>query len=162
MCAAGSPSWPRPRGAIARSATNGSAMIGSSLLLVVALMQGHDMHEMHHTAKPVKGDSILAVVRQTTAALKDTAQARAVGYIPLQIRGVGDRTPFQGEHWLMMRRIISGDSTLTEPPFVMYARVNGTLELVGVAYSERIGHDEPTPHGLAGQDAEWHLHQSCV
>ena len=132
----------------------------TSVMLALTLVQ-HDMHEMHHTAKPVKGDSILAVVRQTTATFADTAQARAAGYIPLQIRGIGDRTPFQGEHWLMMRRILTGDSTLTEPPFVMYANVGGKLQLVGVAYSERIGHEAPTPHGLAGQEAEWHLHQSC-
>jgi len=137
----------------------------SSLILAIALVQGHDMHDMHavHEAStPVKGDSILAVVRQTTALFADTARARAAGFIPLKIRGIGDRTPFQGEHWLMMRRILTGDSTLTQPPFVMYANVGGTLQLVGVAYAEQIGHEEPTPHGLAGQEAEWHLHQTCV
>jgi hypothetical protein len=118
---------------------------------------------MQHAAHaPVRSDSILAVVRQTTSLFKDTAQARVAGYQPLNLNRVGDRTPFQGEHWLMMRRIVTGDSTLTEPPFIMFAQVNGKLELVGVAYSERIGHDEPTPHGLAGQEAEWHLHQTCL
>ncbi|HEY2825389.1 MAG TPA: hypothetical protein VGI83_07590 [Gemmatimonadales bacterium] len=141
-------------------------MITSSLFLALALVQGHDMHDMpgmHHAAASSKGpDSLLAVVRQTASAFQDTAQARAAGYIPLSIGRVGDRTPFQGEHWLMMPRILRGDSTLTEPPFIMYAQVNGKLSLVGVAYSERIGHEEPTPHGLAGQEAEWHLHQSCL
>jgi hypothetical protein len=43
----------------------------------------------------------------------------------------------------------------------MYAQVGSGLALVGVAYSERIGHNDPAPQRFAGHDAPWHLHQSC-
>ncbi len=107
-------------------------------------------------------DSVVARVRATITPFADTAGARAAGFAPLGGRRFQDGTPFQGIHWISLRRFLASDgANLAEPSFLMYAPSPTGLRLVGAAYSRRIGHEEAPPEGIGGAAAEWHLHQAC-
>jgi hypothetical protein len=104
---------------------------------------------------------VVRAVRATLRPLADTAAARKAGFVPLAIGRFRDGTPFQGIHWIHLRRFRNPGAGLTKPTFLLYAPVKGRLTLVGAAFSERIGHDENAPSDIGATQAEWHLHQAC-
>jgi hypothetical protein len=120
----------------------------TALLLVLALDQGPD--------------SVVAVARDAVRPLTDSAALKQAGYMPLAFGPVRDLTPFQGQHWLSLPRILANEPVdISKPTFVMYLPVRDSLIPVGVAYSRRIGQAAPIPTGLAGTPAEWHTHVFC-
>jgi hypothetical protein len=107
-------------------------------------------------------DSALVQARLAAARLPDTAAARRAGFRPLAVGSVTDLTPFQGQHWLMPARIRAGGDRLDQPSFVMFLPTSSAMRPVGLAYSRRIGHDDPVPDRLGDAVAPWHLHQLCL
>jgi hypothetical protein len=106
-------------------------------------------------------DSVLAASRKVIATLADTTAAAESGFVPLVIGEFEDLTPFQGQHWLHRARAERSFADLGWPSFVMFVPINGRWQAAGLAYSSRIGHDDPPPMELAGVHAPWHLHQWC-
>jgi len=106
-------------------------------------------------------DPTWARIRDVAAAYPDTAAARAAGFAPLARGDIQDLSPFQGQHWLRLDRVLRHDSEVDAPSFVMFVPVGGVMKPVGVAYSVRIGHEESPPAELDGSRAPWHLHQLC-
>ena len=118
------------------------------LLLALALPQG--------------ADSVVARAKEAIRPLVDSASLVKAGYVPLAFGPVRDNTPFQGQHWLTMARIITDPPVdLLHPSFVMYLPLGDSLVPVGVAYSRRIASVGAAPSGLAGTPAEWHTHVFC-
>ncbi len=115
-------------------------------------------------APTTAADSVVARVHSLTRALTDTAVAFDSGFRPLRVRRVRmleDLSPFQGQHWIHRRRVLDPEYRLDEPGFAMYVPIDGTWQLVGVAYSQRLAEGELVPEGLGGVAAGWHLHQGC-
>ncbi|MSR07740.1 MAG: hypothetical protein EXR93_11845 [Gemmatimonadetes bacterium] len=106
-------------------------------------------------------DSVVRAVQAVLRPFADTSAARAAGFVPLAIGRFQDGTPFQGIHWIHLRRLRQGSTGLSEPTFLLYAPVGNDLRLVGAAYGERIGHEDEAPAGIGAAPAEWHLHQAC-
>ncbi len=107
-------------------------------------------------------DTVIAKATAATTALADTAAARMAGFVPLALGRVQDLSPFQGQHWIHRGRVM-GDARQPEAPsFAMFIPVAGAWQAVGVAYSSRIGHDQPVPTDLDGLTTPWHLHQMCL
>jgi hypothetical protein len=110
-----------------------------------------------------------SVVARATLALKpltDSAALHNAGFTPLAFGPVRDLTPFQGQHWLSLPRIVrmaftNAPVVVDSPTFVMLLPVNGSLKPVGVAYSKRIGEQASAPTTLAGMPAMWHTHMFC-
>jgi hypothetical protein len=123
------------------------------LLLAISLLQNPD--------------SVVARAAKAIEPLSDTAALRKAGFVPLQFGPVRDLTPFQGQHWLSVGRMVtmamSRDTVvdIDSPSFVMYLPVNGTLKPVGVAYTERITSKAAAPTTFAGMPAMWHTHMFC-
>ncbi len=107
----------------------------------------------------------LAIVEQARAAiapLTDSVALHAAGFTPLGFGRVRDLTPFQGQHWLHLIRIVMNAPVApSQPAFVMYVPIRDTLRAVGVAYAQRQRLDAPIPTTLAGASAEWHAHVFC-
>ena len=106
------------------------------------------------------------IVSTATAAitpLKDSASLHKAGYFAIGFGGgVRDLTPFQGQHWLLVRRFMANPAvSLTQPNFFMYLPVGDSLIPIGVAYSRRVPVDTTLPVDLAGVTAEWHSHIFC-
>jgi hypothetical protein len=112
-------------------------------------------------------DSVVAHAERAIQPLTDSVALHAAGFMPLQFGPVRDLTPFQGQHWLSMGRVITmamrPDPTvdLDSPSFVMYLPVNGVLKPLGVAYTERITSKAVAPTTFAGLPAMWHTHMFC-
>ena len=121
-------------------------------LLAVSMQQG--------------ADSVVARASQAIASLADSASLRHAGFTPLAFGPVRDLTPFQGQHWLSLPRIVamamSNDTVdVDSPTFLMYLPVNGTLKPLGVAYTTRISSRTASPTTFAGLPAMWHTHMFC-
>ena len=113
-------------------------------------------------ALPQSPDSVVARAKEAIKPLVDSAALARAGYVPLAFGPVRDNTPFQGQHWLTMARIIADPAVdLAKPSFVMYLPLGDSLVPVGVAYSRRIASMDSAPSGLAGTPAEWHTHVFC-
>ncbi len=107
-------------------------------------------------------DSVVARAAAAIKPLTDSTALHSAGFMPLAFGPVRDLTPFQGQHWLSIARIIANKPVdLAEPTFVMFLPVNGTLMPVGVAYTRRIGRQMPIPTQFAGSTAMWHTHIFC-
>lgn len=111
-------------------------------------------------------DSVVARAAKALKPLSDSAGLHAAGFLPLQFGPVRDLTPFQGQHWLSIGRVLAmafrGDSVdIDNPTFVMFLPLNGKLEPVGVAYTERITSRAAAPTTFAGMPAMWHTHMFC-
>jgi hypothetical protein len=112
-------------------------------------------------------DSVVARAEKAIKPLTDSAALHDAGFAPLQFGPVRDLTPFQGQHWLSIGRVLvmamRGDSAvdIDNPTFVMYLPLNGTLKPVGVAYTERIASRDAAPTTFAGMPAMWHTHMFC-
>lgn len=107
-------------------------------------------------------DSAVARATEAIKPLVDSVSLRQAGYMPLGFGPVKDLTPFQGQHWLQMQRIIANPAVdLSHPTFVMYLPIRDSLIPVGVAYGRRIGGNIPVPTELGGNPVEWHTHVFC-
>lgn len=107
-------------------------------------------------------DSVGGRMKQVAARHADTGAVRARGFGPLQVGGVFDLTPFQGQHWLHPWRVFSGSPDLDSPSFVMFVPIGGIWRPAGLAYSRPITTGTPVPVDLGGAKAPWHLHQPCA
>jgi len=107
-------------------------------------------------------DSTWPRIHAAALAFPDTAAARAAGFVPLARGQVQDLSPFQGQHWFRRDRLLEHETRVDAPSFVMFVPMNGVMKPVGLAYSARIGHDEPVPRELDGVETPWHLHQMCL
>ena len=119
-------------------------------LLAVALQQ----------ARP---DSIVAVAKETLRPLADTVALHKAGYFSIGFGGnTKDLSPFQGQHWLAVRRWLANEpAPLDKPFFVLYLPVRDSMIPIGVAHAEKItGNTQPRTE-LAGMAAEWHIHVVC-
>lgn len=112
-------------------------------------------------AAAAPADSVVGVVRAVLRAYPDTGSARSAGFVPLAVGRFTGGTPFQGIHWIHPRWFRSGAGGLSQPTFLLFAPVRGRLQLVGAAYSERIGAGADGPAGIGAAPAEWHRHQAC-
>jgi hypothetical protein len=92
-------------------------------------------------------------VRTAVSKYADPRVAEDSGYEP--VLGL---VPLQGVHYVRPDLIRSGAFNLTEPPVLMYAPVNGTPQLVGVAYAYEHPRSEPLPEGFDGSSDDWHTH----
>lgn len=106
-------------------------------------------------------DSVVAIVQAATRSLPDTAAARAAGFAPLGRDGMLDLTPVQGQHWVHRGRMRANTVALDAPPVLMYVPIEGSMQLVGVAFAERGRAGSPLPTTLAGVPASWHAHVPC-
>ncbi|MFI5231466.1 MAG: hypothetical protein ACHQSE_03025 [Gemmatimonadales bacterium] len=112
-------------------------------------------------------DSVVARAKEAIRPLTDSVALHNAGFLPLQFGPVRDLTPFQGQHWLSIGRVLTmamrGDTAvdIDAPSFVMYLPMNGTLKPVGVAYTERIASRAAAPTTFAGMPAMWHTHMFC-
>ena len=111
-------------------------------------------------------DSVVARAANAIAPLTDSVSLRNAGFTPLEFGPVRDLTPFQGQHWLSLPRILgmamrNDPVDIDSPTFVMYLPVNGTLKPIGVAYTKRIGGQVAAPTTFAGMPAMWHTHMFC-
>jgi len=95
----------------------------------------------------------IASVRRAVAPFADPQVAEDSGYQP-----VFGLVPLQGVHYVRPDLIEGGKFDLTRPPVLMYAPVNGTPKLVGVAYAYQHPRAEPLPDGFDGTRDDWHTH----
>lgn len=111
-------------------------------------------------------DSVVARAAKAIAPLTDSVALRSAGFAPLEFGPVRDLTPFQGQHWLSLPRILgmamrNDPVDIDSPTFVMYLPVKGALTPIGVAYTKRIGGQVAAPTTFAGMPAMWHTHMFC-
>jgi hypothetical protein len=111
-------------------------------------------------------DSIVARAARMIKPLTDSASLQHAGFTPLAFGPVRDLTPFQGQHWLSLSRMLTmamrkEPVDIDSPTFLMFLPVNGTLMPVGVAYTERISSQVAAPTEFAGMPAMWHTHMFC-
>ena len=111
-------------------------------------------------------DSAVARAERAIAPLTDSASLHAAGFQPLGFGPVRDLTPFQGQHWLSIPRVVrmvmgNAPVDIDNPSFLMFLPINGKLVPVGVAYAKRISDRESAPTEFAGEPAAWHTHMFC-
>jgi hypothetical protein len=92
-------------------------------------------------------------VRVAVAKYADPRVAEDSGYEP-----VFGLVPLQGVHYVRPDLIKGGTFDLTAPPVLMYAQVDGTPKLVGVAYAYEHPRSQPLPEGFDGPNDDWHSH----
>jgi hypothetical protein len=131
-------------------------------LTVLAVFQSVPVPPAPPAAQGQVADSVARRAAAVAAAIPDTGAARAAGFARLGFGRVTDLSPFQGQHWVHRARLLSNTRGLDQPSFVMFVPVGEEWRRVGLAYSERIGHGDPTPSDLAGLSTPWHLHQLCL
>lgn len=122
----------------------------SAALLLVAVLQA---------STPAEAE-VLSAARAAISEVRDTTDARAAGFRPFEFPDQIDRSPFQGEHWMLEERA-ARRATLDRPFFVMFGRIAGELRRVGAAYMVRLDPFEEPPRELGGVEASWHRHAWC-
>jgi hypothetical protein len=105
------------------------------------------------TALTPKAIAQIDSVRKSVAQFADPRVAEDSGYEP-----VFGLVPLQGVHYVRPDLIKGGKFDLTRPPVLMYAPVNGTPNLVGVAYAYEHPRTQPVPEGFDGRSDDWHTH----
>lgn len=133
--------------------------LGLLMMLPAALAaQGSTMPMDHHdrlatsSALTQHARDQIAEARSVAAAFDTPEKARAAGYRPR----FGD-VPLQGEHYSNPQLVLTGKFDIEHPPILMFAPINGTEKLIGVAYAYEVKQDEATPDGFDGA-AVWHEH----
>jgi hypothetical protein len=113
-------------------------------------------------AQETVGD-VVAAASKAIAPLHDSTTLHGSGFYAIGFSNdVKDLTPFQGQHWIALRRFVAnGAVDLSSPTFMMYLPVNDSLIPIGVAYSRRMPNSAALPTDLAGVEAEWHAHVFC-
>jgi hypothetical protein len=107
---------------------------------------------------PLTAHARAQIARAKLAAeqLDTPEKARAAGYRPR----FGD-VPLQGEHWTNPALVLAGTFDIDHPPILMFAPINGTPHLLGVAYAYEVKADAPIPDGFDGA-AQWHEHPALA
>ncbi|MEO1638217.1 MAG: hypothetical protein AAFU41_03085 [Pseudomonadota bacterium] len=98
----------------------------------------------------------IAAIERAVAPYRDIRNARADGW-----RRTTGHVPLMGEHWARRDGIdyVQGDALdLRRPSNLMYAEIDGRIELIAVAYVVRIGPNDPLPGGFSGPADVWHVH----
>lgn len=105
-------------------------------------------------------ERVLDAARDAISGIRDTADARAAGFEPFEFPDQVDRSPFQGEHWILD---VDPDrsANLARPLFILFNRMNGSLVRVGSAYLVGLDPYEEPPATIGGVDARWHTHSWC-
>ena len=111
-------------------------------------------------------DSLVARAARVIKPLTDSASLHNAGFTPLAFGPVRDLTPFQGQHWLSVSRVVTmamrnDPVDIDNPTFLMFLPLNGKLTPVGVAYTQRIGGRMAAPTEFGGMPAMWHTHMFC-
>jgi hypothetical protein len=108
-------------------------------------------------------DSIIARATSAITPLSDSATLHKAGYFAIGFGGAAkDLSPFQGQHWVQIRRFLTNQPiVLDTPSIMMYLPVRDTLIPIGVAYLKRVVANTPSPTEIAGVQAEWHVHIFC-
>ena len=111
-------------------------------------------------------DSVVARAAKVIAPLTDSVSLHNAGFTPLSFGPVRDLTPFQGQHWLSVSRVVTmamrnDPVDIDNPTFLMFLPLNGKLTPVGVAYTQRIGGRMAAPTEFGGMPAMWHTHMFC-
>ncbi len=127
--------------------------IGISVTPAAAQQASHaHEHREYKAATSAELERQLAQVRKATERYRDHAAAVADGF-----KRFGADGPLMGEHWYHPDRV-GAPLDLARPSTLMYARINGERELIGVAYSVYRRPDDPLPEGFTGEADEWHVH----
>jgi hypothetical protein len=105
-------------------------------------------------------ERILDAAREAISEIRDTADARAAGFAPFESPDQLDRSPFQGEHWILD---VDPDrrADLDRPLFILFNRMNGDLVRVGSAYLVALDPYEEPPTRIGEVDVRWHTHSWC-
>lgn len=102
-------------------------------------------------------DRELAEVHAAVAPYRDADEARAAGWRP-----VTGPVPLMGAHWSLGPNgpdYVAGDALdLGRPSNLIFAEIDGRLDLVAVAFVVRLGPDDPLPEGFSGDGDVWHVH----
>ncbi|MDR7416012.1 MAG: hypothetical protein QN193_09020 [Armatimonadota bacterium] len=127
-----------------------SVWITIALSLRPATSAPHGDHHRPPGSAPLDGQ--LEQVRHHTARYRDHRTAVLDGF-----RRFGDEAPLVGEHWYHPDRA-RRPLDLEHPSTLLYARIRGRMELVGVAFTVYRRPGEPMPEGFAGNLDRWHVH----
>lgn len=116
-------------------------------------------HQHDHSAPAVTAAEPSTRARQQLRDVQTAVQALAT---PEAARAAGFRPvlgwiPSMGTHWVNGRRMRDGFD-LREPDHLMFSPVNGTMQLVGVAYAFRGSPNAAMPEGFDGSLDRWHDH----
>ncbi len=128
-----------------------SLWIVSTLFLWPATSAAHGEHH-HRLPDSALLDAQLEQVRHHTARYRDHRTAVLEGF-----RRFGDEAPLVGEHWYHPDRV-RRPLDLERPSTLLYARIRGRMELVGVAFTVYRRPGDPMPEGFAGDLDHWHVH----
>lgn len=143
-----------PPSAVLRAAFAGSLLL---FLSVAARAQAQAGHQ-HAAPASATADSAqlaeqLAEVRTAVAPFATEEAALAAGF-----RRPASSTPTMGEHWANPSRVRDGVLDRAQPEILMYATVNGTRQLVGVAYLIPARQITTAPSLFTGDAERWHSH----
>ena len=116
-----------------------------------------------HAAYAQRSDSIVAHATAVIAPLRDSAALHRAGFFAIGFGGgVKDLTPFQGQHWIEVRRWLANPAPeVAKPNFLMYLPVGDSLVPIGTAYTRRLEPSLAPPSDLDGDTVEWHSHVFC-
>ncbi|MEM9796470.1 MAG: hypothetical protein AAF919_08270 [Pseudomonadota bacterium] len=111
-------------------------------------------------AGPLNAETLDAQLARLTASVErfqDISIARAEGW-----RRVTGHVNLMGEHWARRDNLpdyTRGDAIdFAQPSNLLYAEVDGRMELISAAFVVRIGPGDPHPDGFTGFRDLWHVH----
>jgi hypothetical protein len=132
-----------------------SSRVGVALALAGSIIVMHVPGQGLAQSVPLsaKAKAQIDSVRESVAQFADPRVAEDSGYQP-----VFGLVPLQGVHYVRPDLIKNGTFSLTRPSVLMYAPVNGTPTLVGVAYAYEHPRSQPIPEGFDGPSDDWHAH----
>lgn len=126
-------------------------------VLAAAVLVSATIATAQTTARPsalsAKAKAQIDTVRRAVTKYADPNTAEDAGYQP-----VFGLVPLQGVHYVRPDLVRNGTFDLDQPPVLMYAPVNGTPTLVGVAYAYEHPRSKPLPEGFDGPNDDWHTH----
>ena len=100
-----------------------------------------------------KARAEIDAARRATARFATPEAAEDAGFIP-----VFGMVPLQGVHYVRTDLVDKGTFDAREPSVLMYAPMDGTPKLVGLAYAYQHPRDRAIPEGFDGPNDEWHAH----
>ena len=108
-------------------------------------------------------DSIISRAQSAITSLADSAMLHKAGYFAIGFGGAAkDLSPFQGQHWVQVRRFLQNQPVVIDTPSIMiYLPLRDTLIPIGVAYLKRVVANTPSPTEIGGVPADWHVHIFC-
>jgi len=140
------------------------ALALSGLLFVAARADAQHAHQgmehATHTMAPAgttppalsaKTRDQIAAVQKAVAGFSTEDTLRAEGFRP-----IFGMIPTMGTHWVSVGRMLDS-VTLLEPEQLMFSKVNGKQQLVGVAYAF-LGQADQAPDLFDGDGDQWHAH----